>query len=215
AHRRRVTAAARLAASATSATASLTGTHVSRARRHHDRGRLPRGASRTALAQIARVSTALGLVALHLGVSQTLIENTALAATVEAEELAPVAVPARRGSPELAPGNIAGTIVHFPVLTAGVIALVKPTHAGPRDGPALPPRGGRQPGDPRRHVARPPTLGRAEGTAPILLYAVYLAVAITFRPDRAGSGIARSSQSRLASDGERDAEGEVRDDMPR
>ena len=62
----------------------------------------------------------------HLGISQTLLGNTALAATVEAEELARVAVPARRGRPELALGNIAGTIIHFAALNAGVIALVKP-----------------------------------------------------------------------------------------
>jgi hypothetical protein len=57
----------------------------------------------------------------HLGISQTLLGNTALAATVEAEELARVAVPARRGRPELALGNIAGTIVHFAALNAGLI----------------------------------------------------------------------------------------------
>jgi cation:H+ antiporter len=62
----------------------------------------------------------------HLGISQTLLGNTALAATVEAEELARVAVPARRGRPELALGNIAGTIIHFAAFNAGVIALVKP-----------------------------------------------------------------------------------------
>jgi cation:H+ antiporter len=62
----------------------------------------------------------------HLGVSQTLLGNTAIAATVEAEELARVAIPTRRDRPELALGNIAGTIVHFTTLNAGVIALVKP-----------------------------------------------------------------------------------------
>jgi cation:H+ antiporter len=62
----------------------------------------------------------------HLGVSQTLLGNTAVAASVEAEELARVAVPTRRGRPDLALANIAGTIVHFIGLNAGVIALVKP-----------------------------------------------------------------------------------------
>jgi hypothetical protein len=42
----------------------------------------------------------------HLGISQTLLGNTALAAIVEAEELARVAVPARRGRSELALCNI-------------------------------------------------------------------------------------------------------------
>ena len=61
-----------------------------------------------------------------LGVSDTLLGNTALAATVEAEEVGRVAVPARRGRPELALANVAGTIVHFIAFNAGVIALVKP-----------------------------------------------------------------------------------------
>jgi cation:H+ antiporter len=62
----------------------------------------------------------------HLGISDTLLGNTAIAATVEAEELGRVAVATRRGRPDLALGNIAGTIVHFAVFNAGVIALVKP-----------------------------------------------------------------------------------------
>jgi len=62
----------------------------------------------------------------HLGVSETLLGNTAIAASVEAEELGRVAVPTKRGKPELALGNIAGTIVHFIAFNAAVIALVKP-----------------------------------------------------------------------------------------
>lgn len=62
----------------------------------------------------------------QLGVSDTVLGNTAVAASVEAEELGRVAVPARRGRPELALGSIAGTIVHFIAFNAGVIALVKP-----------------------------------------------------------------------------------------
>jgi cation:H+ antiporter len=62
----------------------------------------------------------------QFGIPQTLLGNTALAATVEAEELARFAVPARRGRPEIALGNIAGTVVHFAALNAGIIALVKP-----------------------------------------------------------------------------------------
>ena len=62
----------------------------------------------------------------RLGVSDTLLGNTAIAASVEAEEVGRVAVPARRGRPELALGNIAGTIVHFIAFNAAVIALVKP-----------------------------------------------------------------------------------------
>jgi cation:H+ antiporter len=62
----------------------------------------------------------------RLGVSDTLLGNTAIAASVEAEEVERVAVPTKRGKPELALGNIAGTIVHFFAFNAGVIALVKP-----------------------------------------------------------------------------------------
>jgi cation:H+ antiporter len=62
----------------------------------------------------------------QLGVSDTLLGNTAVAATVEAEELGRVAIPTKRGRPELALGNIAGTIVHFIAFNAGVIALVRP-----------------------------------------------------------------------------------------
>jgi cation:H+ antiporter len=49
-----------------------------------------------------------------------------IAASVEAEEIARVAVPAKRQRGDLAVANIAGTIVHFIAFNAGVIALVKP-----------------------------------------------------------------------------------------
>ena len=65
-----------------------------------------------------------------LGVSQTLLGNTAVAASVEAEELGRVAAPARRGRPDLALANLTGTIVHFVALNAGVIALVRPLPLG-------------------------------------------------------------------------------------
>ena len=61
-----------------------------------------------------------------LGVSQTLLGNTAIAASVEAEEVGRVAVPSRRGRGDVAVANIAGTIVHFAAFNAGVIALVRP-----------------------------------------------------------------------------------------
>jgi cation:H+ antiporter len=62
----------------------------------------------------------------RLGVSQTLLGNTAIAASVEGEEVVRVAVPTRRGRGDLGIANIAGTIVHFISLNAGVIALIKP-----------------------------------------------------------------------------------------
>jgi cation:H+ antiporter len=66
----------------------------------------------------------------RFGVSETLLGNTAVAASVEAEEVARVAAPARRGRADVALGNIIGTIVHFVGFNAGVIALVKPIELG-------------------------------------------------------------------------------------
>jgi len=62
----------------------------------------------------------------HLGISETLLGNTAIAASVEAEEIGRVTVPARRGRGDLALGNVLGTIAHFAAFNAGVIALVRP-----------------------------------------------------------------------------------------
>ena len=62
----------------------------------------------------------------RFGVSETLLGNTVIAASVEAEEIARVAVPAKRQRGDLAVANIAGTLVHFVAFNAGVIALVKP-----------------------------------------------------------------------------------------
>src|SRR5436190_72602 len=45
----------------------------------------------------------------NLGVSQTLLGNTAIAASVEAEEVARVAVPSRRGRGDLAVANLLAT----------------------------------------------------------------------------------------------------------
>jgi cation:H+ antiporter len=114
----------------------------------------------------------------RFGVSPTLLGNTALAAAVEAEEVARVAVPARRGRGDVALANVVGTIVHFAALNAGVIALVKPIdldHASTRlhlpvaVGATLVLCG---------LVARGRGLGRAAGALLLLLYAAYLAVAI-------------------------------------
>ena len=62
----------------------------------------------------------------RLGASEALLGNTVVAASVEAEEVGRVAVPARRGRGDVALGNILGTLVHFLALNAGVIALVRP-----------------------------------------------------------------------------------------
>ncbi len=62
----------------------------------------------------------------RFGVSATLLGNTALAASVEAEEVGRVVLPARRGRPDVALANVLGTVVHFIAFNAGVIALVRP-----------------------------------------------------------------------------------------
>ena len=62
----------------------------------------------------------------RFGVSETLLGNTAIAASVEAEEVARVALPAQRGRGDIALGNVVGTIVHFIAFNAGVIAVVRP-----------------------------------------------------------------------------------------
>jgi cation:H+ antiporter len=61
-----------------------------------------------------------------LGLSEALLGNTVVAASVEAEEVVRVVTPARRGRGDLGLANVLGTIVHFAALNAGVIALVRP-----------------------------------------------------------------------------------------
>jgi cation:H+ antiporter len=112
-------------------------------------------------------------------VSATLLGNTAIAASIEAEEVARVAVPARRGRADVGLANIAGTIVHFLALNAGIIALVKPL---PLDSSSL---------DLHLPVAFGSTLlfssvlalrggvGRLEGVAFLAIYAGYITAAIT------------------------------------
>jgi cation:H+ antiporter len=114
----------------------------------------------------------------RLHVSATLLGNTAIAASVEAEEVARVAVPARRGRADVGLGNIAGTIVHFLAFNAGIIALVKPLHL---DAASV---------DLHLPVAVASTLvlsatlglrggiGRLEGIMFLTLYAVYIGAAI-------------------------------------
>jgi cation:H+ antiporter len=114
----------------------------------------------------------------RLGVSQTLLGNTVVAASVEGEEVARVAAPSRRGHGELALGNVVGTIVHFAAFNAGVIALVKPLNLD----------------EATRYLHLPVALAatavlcvtlalrkrltRATGVALLGLYALYLAAAI-------------------------------------
>lgn len=120
----------------------------------------------------------LRTVVRHLGIAPALLGNTALAATVEAEELARVAVPARRGRPELALGNIAGTIIHFSTFNAGVIALVKPLTLGHATTHLYLPAAAASPVILAAVLLARRQLGRPEGTALVAIYAAYVAAAI-------------------------------------
>jgi cation:H+ antiporter len=71
-----------------------------------------------------------GIVA-RFPLGPTMLGNTAIAAAVEAEEIVRVAVPSRRGRSDVAIGNIAGTVVHFLTLNAGIIALARPLPLDP------------------------------------------------------------------------------------
>ena len=114
----------------------------------------------------------------RLGVPQTLLGNTALAATVEAEELARFAVPARRGRPEIGLGSIAGTVVHFAALNAGIIALVKPLTLGPQTTRFYLPVAVISPAIFAALLVVRKQLGRIEGALLTGLYVAYVAVAI-------------------------------------
>jgi cation:H+ antiporter len=114
----------------------------------------------------------------HVGISQTLVGNTALAATVEAEEVARVVVPARRGRPELSLGTIGGTIVHFAALNAGVIALIKPLTLGHDTTRFYLPAAAVSPAIFATLLVARKQLGRIEGAALVGLYVAYVTVAI-------------------------------------
>jgi cation:H+ antiporter len=114
----------------------------------------------------------------QLGIPATLLGNTALAATVEAEELARFAVPARRGRPEIALGSLAGTIVHFVALNAGIIALVKPLMLGHDTTRYYLPIAVVSPAILAVLLLVRKRLGRIEGAALTALYLAYLAGAI-------------------------------------
>jgi cation:H+ antiporter len=114
----------------------------------------------------------------QLGVPQTLLGNTALAATVEAEELARFAVPARRGRPEIGLGSISGTVVHFAALNAGIIALVKPLTLGPQTTRFYLPVAVISPAIFAALLVIRKQLGRIEGAMLTSLYVGYVAAAI-------------------------------------
>jgi cation:H+ antiporter len=118
-------------------------------------------------------------VVTSFGISQSLLGNTAVAASVEIEEVSRVAVPTRRGRGDIALGNVFGTIAHFAAFNAGIIALVRPIHLDTAS----------------RHLHLPVAaasvlaltavtgsrreLSRLAGTVLLVLYAGYLAAAIS------------------------------------
>jgi cation:H+ antiporter len=114
----------------------------------------------------------------QLGVPQTLLGNTALAATIEAEELARFAVPARRGRPEIGLGSIAGTVVHFAALNAGIIALIKPLTLGHETTRFYLPVAAASPAILAAVLVTRKRLGRIEGAALTGMYVAYVGVAI-------------------------------------
>jgi cation:H+ antiporter len=114
----------------------------------------------------------------NLGISQTLLGNTAVAASVEAEEVARVAVPARRGRPELGLGNIGATVVHFAALNAGVLALLKPLPLGHDTTHFYLPVAAASPAILAVLLLTRKRLGRIAGVGLIAFYVAYVATAI-------------------------------------
>ena len=112
------------------------------------------------------------------GVSESLLGNTVLAASVEAEEVGRVAVPARRGRADVAVANILGTIVHFACLNAGLIALVRPLQLDDATRFLHLPVASASPSVFVALFALRGGLGRTEGGLLVGLYGVYVAVAI-------------------------------------
>jgi cation:H+ antiporter len=114
----------------------------------------------------------------RFGVSETLLGNTAIAASVEAEEVARVAVPAQRGRGDIALGNIVGTIVHFIAFNAGVIALVRPLDLDSASRWLHLPVAAASPVFLVFLLAWRGSLGRAAGALLVGLYVAYVAVAV-------------------------------------
>jgi cation:H+ antiporter len=114
----------------------------------------------------------------RFGVSETLLGNTAVAASVEAEEVARVVAPARRGRGDVALGNVLGTIVHFIAFNAGVIAVVRPLDLDSDSRWLHLPAAAGSPVLLAVLLAWRGGLGRATGWFLLGLYAAYVAAAI-------------------------------------
>lgn len=74
------------------------------------------------------------------GLSASLVGSVVTPVAIEAEEVARQVVPTRRGYPDLAAGNLVGTVLWFCLLDLGLVALVTPvripTHVRTLDWPA-------------------------------------------------------------------------------
>jgi cation:H+ antiporter len=114
----------------------------------------------------------------RFGVSEALLGNTVLAASVEAEGVARVVAPGRRGRGDVALGNVLGTIVHFVGFNAGVIALVRPLELGDDTLRFYLPATVAATALFALLAAMRPVLGRIEGAALLACYAAYVAAAV-------------------------------------
>ena len=114
----------------------------------------------------------------RFGVSETLIGNTAVAASVEAEEVARVAVPARHGRGDVGLGNVLGTIVHFIAFNVGVIALVRPLELDSDSRWLHLPVAAASPVLLAALLAWRGGVGRVAGSLLLALYAAYVAAAV-------------------------------------
>jgi cation:H+ antiporter len=112
-------------------------------------------------------------------VSGTFLGNTVVAASVEAEEVARVIVPARRARGDVALANVLGTIVHFVGLNAGVIALVKPLRLDHATLHLHLPAAAASPAVACTLIASRRGLGRREGVFLLALYVAYVVAAAT------------------------------------
>ena len=65
------------------------------------------------------------------GLSETFLGMTVVALGESVEETARMVAPARRGHPDLALGNVVGTLIVLILFNLGVIALVRPLTADP------------------------------------------------------------------------------------
>ena len=87
-------------------------------------------------------------------------------------------MPARRGRPEIGLGSIAGTVVHFAALNAGIIAIVKPLTLGSDTVHFYLPVAVASPAILALVLVVRKQLGRLEGAALTGLYVAYVAAAI-------------------------------------